>query len=216
MSPVAQPHTPDHGDDYLSGRIDFDEALARTLDVSVDRVREMLAASLSRIETITEEPNPPLPTAEQQALDAAGLTEDPGAAATTMTGTLAEVTAVTGTALTAKEAGARIGLTDSRVRQLIRQRRLWAYTPGDGGARLLPAAQFTDSAVVPHLSRVLPAVPTDLHPVAFHRLLTVAQPDLRLDGAPVSLVDWVAASNGDADRLDQAIAIVHQAAWAAV
>ncbi len=216
MPHVAEPQTPDHRDDYLSGRIDFDEALARTLDVSVDRVREMLAASLGRIETVTEAPNPPLPAAEQQALDAAGLTEDPGAAAAAMTRTLAEVTAVTGTALTAKEAGARIGLTDSRVRQLVRQRRLWAYTPGDGGARLLPAAQFTDSAVVPHLSHVLPAVPTDLHPVAFHRLLTVSQPDLRLDGAPVSLVDWVAASNGDPDLLDEAIAIVREAEWAAV
>lgn len=216
MPPVAEPHAPDHRDDYLSGRIDFDEALARTLDLSVDRVREMLAASLGRIETVAEAPNPPLPAAEQQALDTAGLTDDPGAAAAAMTRTLADVTAVTGTALTAKKAGARIGLTDSRVRQLVRQRKLWAYAPGDGGARLLPAAQFTDSAVVPHLSHVLPAVPTDLHPVAFHRLLTVAQPDLRLGGAPVSLVDWVAASNGDSDLLDQAIAIVREAEWAAV
>ena len=58
--------------------------------------------------------------------------------------------------------------------------------------------------------RVLPAIPTDMHPLAVARLLTTAQPDLVVDGQPVSPLQWL-RDGGDVRVVRT---IVEAAAWA--
>lgn len=86
----------------------------------------------------------------------------------------------------------------------------------DDGARLLPAAQFTATGIVPHTSGLRPAVPTELAPGTFYRSLAVSQPDPQRDAQPVPLVDRVTAGTGAAGMIVQAMVIAREAEWSAV
>lgn len=198
---------------YLQGRLSFEQALSQA--TGTDYSRGFMAGLLDELVSAAGPANPPLPAAERQALDEAGLPDDPAAAASTVLRSRTRIQQVTDTALTVAAAAERIGVTQARVRQLISARTLWAFDPGVRGGRRLPAAQFTPTGLVPYLDRLVPHVPQALHPVAFDRLLTAPRPELVLDGQPVSLVGWLAASGGDAHLLDQALAIVEAAGWEA-
>src|SRR6478736_1431605 len=104
------------------------------------------------------------------------------------------------------------GVSDSRVRQRRADRTLWAIE--DAGGWLFPALQFENTdgrrRQIRHLDQVLPAIPTDMHPLAVARLLTTAQPDLVVDGQPVSPLQWL-RDGGDVRAVRTILAA---AAWA--
>jgi hypothetical protein len=116
------------------------------------------------------------------------------------------------TAYSAREVADLLGVTDSRVRQRRGDRTLWAIE--DGGGWVFPSLQFEDAVgrrgQIRHLDQVLPAIPTDLHPLAVARLLTTAQPDLIVDGQQVSPLQWL-RDGGDVEVVR---AIVEAADWA--
>jgi hypothetical protein len=90
---------------------------------------------------------------------------------------------------TVREVATRIGLTEGRIRQMrragdlfaVREREIWR----------LPWFQFDGDRPVRGLERVIRELPTDIHPVAVLRLLTLPNPDLELDGRAVSPLTWL-------------------------
>src|SRR5262249_3717715 len=103
-------------------------------------------------------------------------------------------------------------VSDSRVRQRRANRTLWAIE--DAGGWVFPALQFENvdgqRRQIRHFDQVLPAISPDIHPLAVARLLTTAQPDLVLDGQPVSPVQWL-RNGGDVPAV---LTIIRAAAWA--
>lgn len=92
---------------------------------------------------------------------------------------------------TVRDVAKRIGRTEGRVRQMLRARELFAMRDEDTWR--VPWFQFDGDRPVRGLGRVTQALPEGIHPVGVRRLLTSANPDLELDGRPVSPLDWLRA-----------------------
>jgi hypothetical protein len=103
------------------------------------------------------------------------------------------------TALTVKEAAARLGVTESRVRQRLGARTLLGVERG--GIWRLPAFQFDTGG---DLADVLPAFPDDVHPVAVQLFLDAPNAELDVDGAHLTPRSWL-ASGGAASRVVELI-----------
>jgi excisionase family DNA binding protein len=82
------------------------------------------------------------------------------------------------TGLTTAQAAKRLGVTDARIRQRLRDRTLLALR--EGRAWKLPAFQFTARGELPGWAEVCPAVPTMASPVALERWMNLPHPDLRV------------------------------------
>ena len=91
-------------------------------------------------------------------------------------------------ALTVEQAAQRLGVTAGRVRQRISAGVLAAVRRREG--YLLPAWQFYNDEVVPHLDQVL-ATADDVHPVTLQGFMTTPNPDLEVDGDVVSPCGWL-------------------------
>lgn len=93
-------------------------------------------------------------------------------------------------ALSADEVAAVLGRQNSTIRHYKADRKLYAYERG--GRSLFPAWQFTqDRKAIPYLDKVLAALPAGLHPQTVAGFFLTPQPDLVLDGNPVSAKDWL-------------------------
>lgn len=97
-------------------------------------------------------------------------------------------------ALTAKEAAELLEISDSRVRQLLGERRLYGVKV-DGDWRL-PRWQFVGNQPVPGLDRVLPRFSAGLHPLAVQGFLRSPKPELLIGNEEVSPLEWL-ISGGD-------------------
>lgn len=86
-----------------------------------------------------------------------------------------------------------LGVKPSRVRQRVVSRSLYAIDGPNG--RVFPRFQFTESGVLPGLSKVLDAIDDDAHPVAVERFFLTPTEDLEseLTGEPVAPRDWLLA-----------------------
>jgi hypothetical protein len=155
---------------------------------------------------------------EAQLLDEAGFVEDPEAYAQVATDVIAHMARLISTAYTGAEVASGLGVNDSRVRQRRLARTLWAID--DGGTWVYPVVQFElisgdDGALklkqVRGLDQVLPALQPDLHPTAEAGFLLTPQLDLRIDGQPKTVRDWL-LSGGAVEPVLQLIEI---AEWAA-
>lgn len=93
------------------------------------------------------------------------------------------------------EVARRLGVDPSRVRHRLSRRQLVGIRRTDGWR--LPEWQFgADGRPLPGLERVLRAMPDATHPVVVARFFLTPQPELVVDGAPVSPRDWL-ADGGD-------------------
>ena len=95
-----------------------------------------------------------------------------------------EFAAIRATSLTPAVLARTLGVTPVRVRQMIRDRSLYAMRID--GRLHIPAYQVADNALVPNISRVN-AVVADLDPVSVQRWITATDPDLQ-DTSPL---DWL-------------------------
>lgn len=93
-------------------------------------------------------------------------------------------------ALTTGQVARLLSVDPSRVRHRILQRRLYAV-PARTRERRLPTWQFVGGEVLPGLPEVLTAVPVDLHPLEVAGFMLTSQPELEVDGNPVSPRDWL-------------------------
>lgn len=131
-----------------------------------------------------------LPVDEATLLDAAGLSDEPGAYARSAVAAAGAYAALVASALTVGEAARLLGVTEGRVRHKIARRDLSALP---SGRRRLPRWQFTDNGALPGLSVVLRALDQHEHPLATLAFITSAQPELALDGETVTPQDWLRA-----------------------
>lgn len=93
-------------------------------------------------------------------------------------------------ALTTGQVADLLGIDPSRVRHRVRQAHLYAV-PGTTRERRLPMWQFDGASVVPGLREVLVALPRGLHPLEVAGFMLTSQPELDVDGEPVSPRDWL-------------------------
>jgi excisionase family DNA binding protein len=100
------------------------------------------------------------------------------------------------TSLTAREAAARLGVEQSRVRQMLGERSLLGFK--DGNEWRLLELQFADDQLVPNIRQVVRALPAELPISAAANWLMTPEPDLELDGEPVSPLRWL-TEGGPAD-----------------
>jgi hypothetical protein len=92
-------------------------------------------------------------------------------------------------ALTVKDAAARLGVSESRVRQRIAARSLLAVERA--GTWKLPTFQLEGGTDLPGLTDVLPAFPTDVHPAAVVLFLEAPSAELDVDGRALTPREWL-------------------------
>jgi hypothetical protein len=136
---------------------------------------------------------------EADLLDRAGFTEDPEAYAQVAADVIAHMGRLYKTSYTAAEVAQGLGVNDSRVRQRRLAHTLWAID--DGGTWVYPSLQFElvdngrgDMTLkqVRGLERVLPPLLTQhLHPTAVAGFLLTPQSELRINGQPQPVKDWL-------------------------
>ena len=97
------------------------------------------------------------------------------------------------TGLSAVQASERLGgITAARVRQMIRERSLYAIRLE--GRWKIPVFQFQDEGLVPNIVAVNPVLPRTLDPVSVLRWYTHPDPELEsTDGDVLSPLDWLRA-----------------------
>ncbi|MGR3633212.1 MAG: hypothetical protein ACU0A8_14015 [Limimaricola soesokkakensis] len=159
--------------------------LARAVDSYLaDHARQLRA--LSRPE--------PLTAAEEAALASVGVGRGAGEPDLgPVMGVAVRLAAIQAGAIPLKAAAARLGVNDSRLRQRIKARTLYALRQPGGRGWMVPAFQFLGDAELPGLAQVLPVIREDIHPVELESFLTTPQPDLEdADGAAMRPVDWLA------------------------
>ncbi|BBZ49794.1 DNA-binding protein [Mycobacterium heidelbergense] len=161
-----------------------------------------------------------LTTDEARLLDKAGFTEDPEVYAEIAADVTAHMARLYSTAYTAAEVSEGLGVNDSRVRQRRLARTLWAIN--DGGTWVYPAIQFEivgpgrdQPLTLKHvrgLDEVLPALlARDLHPTAVAGFLMTPQPDLRIDGQPKSVREWLLHG----EPVEPVLGLIEIGEWAA-
>jgi len=60
-----------------------------------------------------------------------------------------------------------------------------------------PVPERVDNSAVPGLDRVLEALPSSWHPVSATRFLHTPHPDIAINGAPTTPIEWLKHSGGD-------------------
>jgi hypothetical protein len=151
---------------------------------------ETLPATLLRAD-----PAEDLTASEVRALLRGGLNASPVAlrGEDPLAVTAAEYAALLKTSRTTAETARLLGVNESRIRQ-----RLSSHPPTllgfkvEGGWKV-PAALFDGRCLVPGVERVVPELPANLHPVAFHRWFVTPSPDLEPpgNGGNLSPREWL-------------------------
>ncbi|ORV44639.1 hypothetical protein AWC02_14910 [Mycolicibacter engbaekii] len=150
-------------------------------------------------------------------LDDAGLVPDREAYAEVAADAAARMGRLYSTAYTAAEVAKGLGVNDSRIRQRRLNHTLWAID--DGGAWVYPAVQFElidnrGAFALKHvrgLDRVLPHLLTKgLHPTAVAGFLLTPQHELRIDGQPKSVREWLLHGESEEPVVD----LIEMGDWA--
>ena len=165
------------------------------------------------------EPALELTEAEREVLIDGGVRLDAEPEGDPLAATTAQFAALVSTSLTTKEAAARLGMPESRIRRMIARRTLYSVLLDN--RRHIPAFQFAQQggpmgrarpspaaakgALVPNIGKVNAALPEDLHPVEVQAWYTQPHTDLFLGDdvdARVSPLNWL-RSGGDVHRVAQ-------------
>jgi excisionase family DNA binding protein len=174
------------------------ERLAAERDLSTDEVLAVLEDALASVEAAHAQRGRELSAAEERVLAAEGLGR-PRGNREAVKRSLGHYTHTLQEALTTKQAAHRLGVTESRVRQLLGERRLYGIKAHRGGWRL-PLWQFSGGQVVPGLERVLERLSPGLHPLGVEGFLTTPKPELVLGDQNVSPLEWLTAG-GDPEPI---------------
>ncbi|GAB11900.1 hypothetical protein GOARA_091_00180 [Gordonia araii NBRC 100433] len=198
---------------YLSGELGFEDALHAVTGLSVER-----SALVGVLETLAADggvPNASLSYHDEKLLSDHGFHERPGAVAVMTVQRDVQLQQIISASLTVGEVAERLGVSTARVRQRIAARTLWSFLWGD--RRLMPAAQFSPSGIVPHMDKVIARLRPDSHPLEVHKILTVPQPSLtRAGGNPQSIADFLTRAPVTDDELQHVLDLVDAASWSTV
>ena len=183
--------------DYFTAR-----GLAPTAPETLnDALRQVLDAMPTML---YGEPSRELTEAEREVLINGGVRLDAEPQGDPLAATTAQFAALVSTSLTTKQAAKRLGVPESRVRQMIARRTLYSVLLNS--RRRIPAFQFTQrGGLVPNITKVNAALPEDLHPVEVQAWYTQPHADLFVGDdvdARVSPLHWL-RSGGDLNRVVQ-------------
>lgn len=206
MSEVAHTDTETR---YLSGDLDFEDALREVSGSDIDRSE--LAQILHGFRKTLLAAGPTLSDHDAQLLTKAGFVTDPAAATAARVDRDIRMQDLVRNSLSIPAAADLLGVTPGRIRQRLTDRTLWAFHSGRN--RLLPPAQFTDFGAVPYFEQVAPLLAEDLHPLTVQALLTRPQSDLTVDGEPVSIVQWLTGSAGATADIEQVTDLLIASDW---
>ena len=145
--------------------------------VAPEQLNDALKAAIDELEVALYGPSrSELTDAEIAMLERAGvdLDERPDAA-DPMLDYATEFAAIRATSLTPAALARTLGVTPVRVRQMIRERSLYAMRIE--GRLYVPVYQVAEQRLVPNIGRVNQAI-ADLDPVSVQRWITTADPDL--------------------------------------
>jgi excisionase family DNA binding protein len=100
--------------------------------------------------------------------------------------------------LSVTEAADLIGVTGSRIRQLLNQRRLFGVRPR-GRSWVIPKWQFFGDQLLSGVEAVNRSIPDDCHPMTVSGFLHSPQPELQVSGnggPALSPLDWLRQGGG--------------------
>ena len=141
---------------------------------------------------------------EREVLVKGGVRLDAELQGDPLAATMVQFAALVSTSLTTKEAAQRLGVPQSRVRQMVARRTLYGVLLNS--RRRIPAFQFAQGGgLVPNIAKVNAALPEDLHPVEVQAWYIQPHVDLFVGDdldACVSPLDWL-RSGGDVRRVVQ-------------
>lgn len=144
-----------------------------------------------------------MPEEEQAILRDVGFTlkgrSDPSA--DSLAASIVKYAALVERSLSANEASDKLGLTPSRIRQMISDQSVYSFLIGH--KRHVPDFQFEGDRLTPNIASVNRALPRELHPVAVYNWYNLPHVDLFVDGDPdktVSPLDWLRTGR-DTDRV---------------
>jgi len=90
------------------------------------------------------------------------------------------------------ELAERAGITAGRLRQRLNQdRTLWGFKIGGRRQWRVPAWELDGDDPLEGIALVAKQIPSDMHPVAVERMMTLPNPDLVVDDEAVSVRDWL-------------------------
>jgi hypothetical protein len=168
---------------------------ARGLDVEPKGLAAALQVAIAQIEALyrVKPGQEGLTVEEVEAARSGGLDPQPARSARAdplVQGVVAYASLVL-TGLTTRQAAARLGVSDARVRQRLQARTLLAVR--EGLSWKLPVFQFTKRGELPGWSEVCPSLPPGASPVAVERWLGLPHPDLVTgeNETPISPRGWL-------------------------
>jgi len=157
------------------------EKLNKELALAIDQMHRSLYG-----ESATE-----LTAAEASVLQAGGFDLKESANNDPLAETATVFAALLNTGLTVKEAAKRLGVQDTRIRQMLTEQTLYGFHINHRWR--IPAFQFADNALVPNIGTVSAALDPDLHPVAVYQWYVTPEVDLEMDGQPLCPLEWLKA-----------------------
>jgi hypothetical protein len=153
---------------------------ARGLDIEPKGLAAALQVAIAQIEALyrVKPGQEGLTVEEVEAARSGGLDPQParGARADPLVQGVVAYASLVLTGLTTRQAAARLGVSDARVRQRLQARTLLAVR--EGLSWKLPVFQFTKRGELPGWSEVCPSLPPGASPVAVERWLGLPHPDL--------------------------------------
>ena len=111
--------------------------------------------------------------------------------------TLANMTALLADSLSVEQVSARLGVHQSRVRQMLGERALYGIKRGHEWR--VPAFQFVGERTVRNLGPVIKATPENLHPMELSNWFNLPDAGLYVNDASMSPREWL-ESGGDPQR----------------
>lgn len=169
---------------------------------------DLIEAALLGSPSAAPPPSPLTPT-EAAIYDQAGLAADHRALQQQVADVAARFVALLATAIPVADAAARIGVSRSRMQQMVTARHVWAVR--QRARWVLPAVQFDGDALLPGWPTVARALPESAHPLEILGFVTTPQAELQLRGRPQSVRDWL-RSGGSPEAVEPLAAGLRTAA----
>jgi hypothetical protein len=157
------------------------ETLNKALALAIDQMHRSLYG-----ESASE-----LTAAEASVLQAGGFDLNESTDTDPLADTATVFAALLNTGLSAKEAAERLGVQDTRIRQMLTERTLYGFHIDHRWQ--IPGFQFARNALVPNIGRVNAVLDPDLHPVAVYQWYTTTNADLEMNDQPLSPLAWLKA-----------------------
>ena len=163
-------------------------------ETSPEALNEALRLVLERMEPMAYgDAASGLTEQEQTVLEEGGLTLEPLPGSDPLADTAVKYAAIITRSLSTREVSQRLGLTPSRVRQMIADRSLYSFLID--GNRYIPVFQFaSDDRLIPNITQVNKALNQRLHPVEVYNWYHLPHVDLILNqdiDTIVSPLEWL-------------------------